>query len=427
MLSLTIFLLFALLLQAFVESPKFLGIPLGGFHIELQYITNEELERRRWTITTTEMENGFFKARCPAYDTCKSWKPYKLVDRDGNEELDDNGNVKYPGHFICAEKLEDKSPDTGVGPFNRQLLARVPSDSKERDEKNPQPTEWHVQDFFQGYDMFIMNFGLEGLGFGIFRLNRLSFTLILFGDIQPAINPDEEFPDEESRIFACEQEAANDGLFVYMEIEASVTVLFIVSFDGRLTLGNVPVTPGSGVALPDSNEDANKWFLDARAEVFIIGMTAVVTARGEWFYVGDNRRRLQEEVGPCAETRRRKLQSENFQRALDESVGLDDVPFEYNIEMSCDSFLDCLEDIGTFVLEKLTETFNAIVLGIEKLVDFAGEVFGELASIIGEGLDWLGLDFVADAFEDLWADIGETFDKAISRIEDAAADGFQFR
>jgi hypothetical protein len=121
------------LLKAYMESPKFLGLSLGGgFDCEFQYITNEELERRRWTITKDGKDG---EARCPAYKDCESWKPYKLVDFNDIEQRDGNDAIRYKDQYICATKLEDQSSATGVGPFNRQLFARVPKISDQKNEK----------------------------------------------------------------------------------------------------------------------------------------------------------------------------------------------------------------------------------------------------------------------------------------------------
>jgi hypothetical protein len=416
------------LLKTFIEAPKFMGVSLSsGQGIEYQYISNEEIERRRWTITTDIRDSmGIPQARCPRYERCTDWKPYKLVDASGKEVLDKNtGEKLYPNQLICASVLEDNDPIDGVGDFNRHLLARVPKGDKAKTQFRPSPDEWHLQDFFQGYDMFVVSMRIEGLRLSVIRLDELVLTLVIFGDIQPAVNPDEVYPDEASRTLACDLAAKNDGLYVYMNIEASISILMIVRFNGSLTLANVPVTQSSGV--PFTIDNPNKWTIDAFAEIRFLGMSASVTASGEWLYTNDDtRRRLTELSGPCPDARRRRLESEHYRRALAESVELTDAPVDYDVALSCDSLLDCLEDIGAFVVQELTDIYNALVKGVAKLLEFAEIAFTELAKFLGDTLDYLGLGFIADAFEDLWEDVGETFNDAVQKFDKIASDGFQF-
>jgi hypothetical protein len=416
------------LLKTFIEAPKFMGVSLSsGQGIEFQYISNEEIERRRWTITTDiRNADGIPQARCPRYKSCKIWKPYKLVDASGAEVLDKNtGAILYPNQLICASVLEDNDPIEGVGDFNRHLLARVPEGDTAKTQFRPSPSEWHLQDFFQGYDMFVVSMRIEGLRLSVISLDELVLTLVIFGDIQPAVNPDEVYPDEASRSLACDLAAKNDGLYVYMNIEASISILMIVRFNGRLTLANVPVTQSSGV--PFTADNPNKWTVDAFAEIRFLGMKASVTASGEWFYANDDtRRRLTELSGPCPDARRRRLESEHYRRALAESVELADAPVDYDVALSCDSVLDCLEDIGAFVVQALADIYNELVKGVEKLLEVAEIAFTELAKFLGNTLDYLGLGYIADAFEDLWEDIGNTFNKAVQKFDAIASDGFQF-
>jgi hypothetical protein len=416
------------LLKAFIEAPKFMGVSLAsGQGIEFQYISNDEIERRRWSITTDIRDSkGVPQARCPRYEQCKVWKPYKLVDASGNEVLDENtGEILYPNQLICASVLEDNDPIDGVGDFNRHLLARVPNGDKAKNQFRPSPSEWVLQDYFQGNDMFVVSMRIEGLRVSIISLDELVLTLVIFGDIQPAVNPDEVYPDEASRTLACDLAAENDGLYVYMNMEASISILMIVRFNGRLTLANVPVTQSSGV--PFTVDNPNKWTIDAFAEIRILGMSVSVTVSGEWFYTNDDtRRRLTELSGPCPDARRRRLESEHYRRALAESVELTDAPVDYEVVMSCDSFLDCIEDIGAFVVQVLTDIFSALVKGVAKLLQFAEIAFTQLFKFLGDTLDYLGLGFLEDAFEDLWEDLGETFNEAVQKFDEIASDGFQF-
>jgi hypothetical protein len=59
---------------------------------------------------------------------------------------------------ICASILESKDPLDGVGIFERQLLVKVPKGVAETQRFRLSPGEWHVQDFFRDFDMFIVAF-----------------------------------------------------------------------------------------------------------------------------------------------------------------------------------------------------------------------------------------------------------------------------
>lgn len=415
------------LIKVFKEAPKFMGLTLGpGFEVEFQYISNEEIERRRWTITA-DIPDGSTQPmpRCPRYERCETWKSYKLVDASGNERLDDDGNILYPGQYICASVLEDNDAIEGVGLFNRQLLAKVPKNDPAARDFSPSPGEWHVQDFFRGYDMFVVAFRLEGaFSIGPAKLEDFKFIIVIFGDIQPAIDPNQEFPDEASRAIACEAAAKNDDLFVYIELEAKLSILMLVQFRGKLTIANVPVAQESGDL---SAENANKWTLDALAKLTILGMETKVTALGEWYYTDkDARRRLQDVADPCVTENRRRLESERWQRALSESTELKDVDLDTSVEVNCDSFADCMEDVGRFIGQKLTELYNEVAEVVGKVLEVAEVVFTELGSLLADGLAYLGLGFIADAFGDFFEDVEETFDNAVTRFDEIGSDGFQF-
>ena len=383
-----------------------------------------ELERRRASITTKTPEDD--STVCPAYGNCENWKPYKLTNSQGEEVLDGNGDVSYSGYFICASVLENTSETDGVGKFNRKLLAKVPLQQREelRNVKNPSPDEWHIQDFFQGYDIFVVNFALADMGIPFIKLEFLEFTLILFGNIQPAVDPDGDFPNEAYRLAVCEAALENDRLYVYMEIEAALTVADLITFDGRLTIANVPVTAASELELP---ANANKWILSAYANLFVLGMSVIVTADAEWVYVDEENtnRRLQEDV--CADVNRRRMQeSEDWRRSLQESVPISDAPISYSVTLSCDSVLDCLEDIGNYIVGKLKDFLNLLLRGLEKLGEIAVEAFNTFVGFLDDALNYLGLKFT-EAAEEIWEAAGEAWDNAVQAFDDAVSDGFQFK
>eukprot|EP00977_Amphora_coffeiformis_P030334 scaffold46387_cov252-Amphora_coffeaeformis.AAC.3 len=442
------------LIRIFMESPKIFGLSLGSsLSAEFQYISSEgklsllkqtiaaiptnsfystflilmlEFERRRASITTINPNDS--ASACSRYRDCQKWKRYKLVNAKGEEVLNEDGSVRYPNRYICASVLEDESEITGVGSFNRKLLAKIPvSENELRFEKNPSPSEWHLQDFFQGFDMFVVHMEIEiPLVIPFISMASVELTLVLFGNIQPAVDPNADFPDEAYRLAVCELAAENDRLFVYVEVEASINVASIITFDGRLTVGNVPVTPASELDLP---ANANKWILSAFAELFLIGMKMTVTADAEWIYIDEDnaRRRLQEDV--CADVTRRRTQEDpdHWHRSLQESVPITNAPISYSISLNCGDFLDCVGAIAEFVVGLLEDALTLLLVGIGKLIDFAEQAFVALVDFLGGALDYLGLGFIADAFEEVWEDVGEAWNSAVNTIDSAISDGFQFR
>jgi hypothetical protein len=69
------------------------------------------------------------------------------VDANGNEHVDAEGKILSPNEY-----------NFGIGIFNRQLLVKVPKGDAETQSFRPYPGEWHAQDYFRGFDMFIVDY-----------------------------------------------------------------------------------------------------------------------------------------------------------------------------------------------------------------------------------------------------------------------------
>lgn len=418
----------AALLQAYISGPSFLGLKLADeISIEFQYISNEELERRRESITTRDPSNT--ADICPRYRDCETWKRYKLVNRDGSERVDpDTNDLVYPDRFICASVLENRDEIDGVGNFNRKLYAKVPADDIDNQTTlNPSPREWHVQDFFQGYDVFVVNFQFSKVIIPNVAMGEIDFTLIIFGNIQPAVNPEEDFGSDEYREAACLAQAENDRLFVYIEVEASISIASIINFDGRLTIANVPVTDIPEI---DQFDDPNKWILDAFANLSILGVEMSISARAEWIYLdGERQRRRLQDEDPCADVNRRLQEESNYwHRALQESVALDQAPITYSVSINCQG-LECLEQIGQAVLQALGAIVDLLKVALDRLVDAARQVFEFLEGLLADALSYLEdvADFIQDGFDNAWETVGNSWDNAVAVFNDRVlSDGFQF-
>jgi hypothetical protein len=268
--------------------------------------------------------------------------------------------------------------------------------------------------------MFVVSLQVSDLKFGFFSLDKLSFSMVVFGDIQPAVDPDEVFDDPAFKLNSCEQAALNDELYVYMEVEAAITILFIVKFEGRLLIANVPVTAGSGI--PSTNTNPNKWILEASAEISVLGMRARVDTSGEWYYVSDTRRRrLQDGTDVCADVQGRKLKSnEHLQRALQDSKSLDAAPLAYGVTMLCDG-LECLADMAEFVIAGLTAAWEEIEKAYTVVAEFAEKAFEALVEVVDQYLQYLEV-----LWDDFVGDVAEIWNAGVEKFNALFEDEFDF-
>jgi hypothetical protein len=382
------------LVRILIQGPKIFGIPLfPSLHVEFQYLTRAELERRRYTITREKGEES--GAHCPATFTdakCPTWKDY----------LKSDGEPYDPPLEICATMLEDKDPLTGVGPFNRVLLAEPPGGTTALKAlgRDPKPDQWQQNDRFTGSDIVVLYFGAGQMIFGFWplsvTLDSISLTIVLFGDF----GSDPEYPEGIALTAEQQQElddaaATNDALGFYIEFSVDITVSVIAEMGATVTVGNY--------ADRSAPSPADTFDLYAAVEFDLLGFHTDAAVTAEWTQASSGRR-----LSRLAD----RDEVEQFSRSLASSAStLDDVSLDYSSVVTC----TFCEAIGEWVMGAISDIGDALIEAGEALIAVGEAIYGELKKVAEKALALV--DGIADAFDDL----STNFTNALKVVEEKFA------